>query len=63
MWFLSYSPMIFYLLIPLFRLSFPGPINTRLDTLWAHLLLDFSTDHLETIHTYSTWSEDVHVVL
>ena len=24
--------------------------------------LDFSTDHLETIHTCSTWSEDVHVV-
>ena len=27
------------------------------------LFLDFSTDHLETMHTCSTWSEDVHVIL
>ena len=26
-------------------------------------LLDFSTDHLETIHSCSTWNENVHVVL
>ena len=26
------------------------------------LLLDFSTDHFETMHTCSTWSEDVHMV-
>ena len=33
------------------------------DTLWAQLLLEFSADHFETIHTYSTWSVDVHMVM
>ena len=42
---------------------FPGPISIRTDILWAQLLLDFSTDYLETMHTCSTWSEDVRVVL
>ena len=31
-------------------------------TLWAQLLLEFSTDHFETKRTCSTWSVDVHVV-
>ena len=38
-------------------------IAIRIDTLWAQLLLEFSTDHFETMHTCSTWSVDVHVVL
>ena len=55
-----------YFLSTFFRfldLVFPGPINIRIGNLWAQLLLDFSTDHLETKCTCSTWSEDVHVVL
>ena len=40
---------------------FPGSISIRTDILWAQLLLDFSTDHLETMHTCSIWSEDVHL--
>ena len=48
-----------------FRLSFffPGPISIRIDILCVQLLLSVSTDHLETMHICSTWSEDVHVVL
>ena len=42
---------------------YPDPISIRIDILWVQLLLDFSTDHLETMHTFSTWSKDVHVVL
>ena len=30
--------------------------------MWAQLL-EFSTDHFETMHICSTWSEDVPVVL
>ena len=41
---------------------FSSQITIRKDTLWAQLLLEFSTDHFETIHTCSTWSVDVHVV-
>ena len=62
-WFWVYPPDTFYLLFPLFRFSFPDPIGIRIDILGAQLLLDFSTDHLETMHTSSTWSEDVHVLL
>ena len=40
---------------------FSGPISIRIDLLWAQLLLDFSTDRLETMHTCS--DEDEHVVL
>ena len=47
----------------LFYLDFPGPITIRIDTLWAKLLHEFSTDHFETVHTGSTWFVDVHVVL
>ena len=61
MWFWGYRPFIFYYLFHRFDLVFfPGPIGIRIDILCAQLLLDFSTDHLETMHT---WSEDVHVVL
>ena len=31
--------------------------------MWAQLLLVFSTNHFETMHICSTWSEDVRVVL
>ena len=42
---------------------FPGPISIGIDTLWAQLLLEFSTNHFGTMHICSTWSEDVPVVL
>ena len=42
---------------------FLGPVSIKTYILWAQLLLDFSTDHLETMHTCSSWSEDVHIVL
>ena len=42
---------------------FPSCITIRIDTLWAQLLLEFSTDHFETMHICFTWSEDVHLVL
>ena len=41
---------------------FLGLITFRIDTLWAQLL-EFSTDRFETIHTCSTWTVGVHVVL
>ena len=34
-----------------------------LGTLWAQLLLQFSTDCFETFQMFSAWNEDVHVVL
>ena len=51
-WFWGYPPTIFfyhffYFFFPYF---FPGPISIRIDTLWAQLLLEFSTDHSETMH-------------
>ena len=42
---------------------FSGQITIRIDTLWAQLLLEFSSDHFKTMHTCSTRSVDVHVVL
>ena len=33
-----------------------------LGTSWAQLLLQFSTDCLETFEMFSAWNEDVHVV-
>ena len=36
--------------------------QVRLLCVWAQLL-EFSTDHFETMHTCSTWSVDVHEVL
>ena len=32
-------------------------------TFWAQLLLQFSFDCFETLKMFSTWNEDVHVVL
>ena len=46
-------------LFPLFWLSFfPGPFSIGIDTLWAQLLLEFFTNHFETMHICSTCSED-----
>ena len=42
---------------------FPGPISIRIDVGATPPRLFFFTDHLETMRTCSTWSEDVHVVL
>ena len=64
MWFWGYPPIIFITFFHFFGLVFfPGPISIRIDILWAQLLLNFFTDHLETMHTCFTWSEDVRVVL
>ena len=57
---LSSCYFFFYQLFPLS--FFPGSISIRINILWAQLLLNFSTDHLETMHTFSTWPEHVHVV-
>ena len=48
---------LFYQLFLRFRLSFFAgsiSINIIINTLWAQLLLDFSTDNFETMHTCST---------
>ena len=42
--------------------SFVFPSTFTLGVLWAQLLLQFCTDHFETLHVFSTWYEDVHVV-
>ena len=64
MWFWRYPPVIFYQQFSTFSTEyFPGPISIRIDTLWAQILLEFSTDHFETMNTCSTWSVDVHVGL
>ena len=42
---------------------FSGPITVRIDTLREQFLLEFSTHHFETLHTCSTWTVGVHVVL
>ena len=55
---LNFLSVFFYF----FNLDFSRSISIRIDILWAQLL-DFSTNHLETMHTCSTWSEDLHVVL
>ena len=47
-WFWSYPPIIFYQLFSLFWLIF-FPISVGIDTLWVQLLLEFSTNHFETI--------------
>ena len=46
-----------------FYVLFPGSITSRIDILWAQLLLEFSTDHFETMGTCSTLSVNVHMVL
>ena len=45
-----------------FDLVFSGPVSIGIDTLWPQLLMDFSTNHFETMHICSTWFEDVRVV-
>ena len=30
--------------------------------LWAQLLLQFCKDHFETLHVFSSWYKDVHVI-
>ena len=60
---LSSRYFFFYQLFPLFRQFFPGSITIGIDTLWAQLLLEFSTDHFETMRTYSTSHVNVHEVL
>ena len=63
-WFLGYSPIIFYKLSPFFfDLEKFFPISTGIDTLWVQLLLEFPTNHFGIMHICSTWSEDVRVVL
>ena len=65
---LGLSSHYFYQLFPPFFFTFfffffPGPISIGIDTMWAQLLLEFSTNHFETMHICSTWSENVPVVL
>ena len=43
--------------------SFDLSDENILGTLWAQLLLQFSTDFFETFHMFSAWNQDVHVVL
>ena len=64
-WFWGHPPIIFYQLSSTFfdLVFFPGPISIGIDTLWAQLLLEFFTNHFETMHICSTWTEDVRVVL
>ena len=41
---------------------FVHPSTFTLGVLWAQLLLQFYTDSFETLHVFSSWYEDVHVV-
>ena len=52
---LELSSLYFFIFFfSFFFLLFPGSICIRIDTLWAQILLEFSTDHFETMHTCST---------
>ena len=62
-WFWGYSTIFYINFFYVFDLVFQGSIIIRIDTLWTQFLLQFSTDNLETMHTCSTWSVDVHMVL
>ena len=42
--------------------TFVFPSTFTLGVLWAQLLLQFCTDHFETLHVFSSWYEDVYVV-
>ena len=58
-WFWGYPPIICHHFFHFFRFNFfPGPISIRTDTVWAHLFLELSTDHFETMHICCKWSED-----
>ena len=50
LWTLSFSDLRFY-----------ESLET-MGTLWAQLLIQFYTDHYETLHMFLPWSGDVHVV-
>ena len=41
---------------------FVFPSTFTLGVLWAQLLLQFCTDHFETLHVFSPWYEDVHAL-
>ena len=60
---LSSHYFLFINFVYFFDLVFLGSIAIRIDTLWAQLLLEFFTDHFETMHTCFTWSVDVQVIL
>ena len=60
-WFRGYPPIIFYQLFHCFDLVFSRS-STGIDTLWVQLL-EFFTNHFETMHICFTWSDDVQVVL
>ena len=62
-WFWVILPLFYQLFSTFSTLFFPFSITIRIDTLWAQLLLEFSTDHFETMHTCSTSSEDGRLVL
>ena len=52
----------FVSIFPLTRFQlFSGQITFRIDSLRTQLL-EFSTDHFETMHNCSIWSVDVHMV-
>ena len=55
--------LFFFVFFLFFCVFFSGLISIRINILWVQLPLDFSIDHLETMHIFSTWPEDVHVVL
>ena len=52
--------LVFFVFFVFFLFS--GHITIRIDTLLAQLL-GFYIDNFETMHIWSTWSVDVHVVL
>ena len=66
MTFLSYLPCLHGDLVrPCVRPSVgPSvhPSTFTLGVLWAQFLLQFCTDHFETLHVFSQWYEDVHEV-
>ena len=41
---------------------FAHPSTFTLGVLWAQLLLQFCTDLFETLHVFSSWYQEVHVV-
>ena len=56
-------PLCFINFFHFFDLEKVFPTSIGIDTLQEQLLLEFSTNHFETMHICSTWSEDVHEVL
>ena len=58
--FINFFHLVFFFSGPI--TFFSGLITFRIDTLWTQLL-EFSIDRFETMHTCSTWTVGVHVVL